>query len=77
MTATFVWFHNHSDKPTDSAKFYKELLGWTARDDDARQRGPAVRRPGTPVTVPFRPRRTNGDSCMRSRSSAIPVAPSP
>jgi predicted enzyme related to lactoylglutathione lyase len=32
MAATFVWFHNHNDKPADSAKFYKELLGWTSAD---------------------------------------------
>jgi len=29
MAATFVWFHNHNEKPTDSTKFYNELLGWT------------------------------------------------
>lgn len=32
MSATFVWFHNHSEKPADSAKFYKELLSWTPSD---------------------------------------------
>lgn len=32
MSATFVWFHNHSEKPTDSTKFYSELLGWKASD---------------------------------------------
>lgn len=32
MSATFVWFHNHSEKPADSTKFYKELLGWKPSD---------------------------------------------
>lgn len=26
----FVWFHNSSDKPNDSSKFYEDLLGWRA-----------------------------------------------
>jgi hypothetical protein len=29
MAATFVWFHNHNEKPNDSATFYNELLDWT------------------------------------------------
>lgn len=28
MSNAFVWFHNGSDKPDDSAKFYEKLLGW-------------------------------------------------
>ena len=32
MAATFVWFHNHSEKPRDSATFYKELLDWKPSD---------------------------------------------
>ena len=32
MTAGFVWFHNGSDKPAESAAFYRELLGWSASD---------------------------------------------
>lgn len=32
MSATFVWFHNHSEKPTDSTKFYSELLDWKSSD---------------------------------------------
>lgn len=32
MSTTFVWFHNHSEKPADSAKFYKELLKWRPSD---------------------------------------------
>ena len=32
MSSTFVWFHNHSEKPADSTKFYNELLGWKAVD---------------------------------------------
>lgn len=32
MSATFVWFHNHSAMPADSATFYTSLLGWTAAD---------------------------------------------
>jgi uncharacterized protein len=30
MSQTFVWFHNSSDNPSDSSRFYQELLGWTA-----------------------------------------------
>lgn len=29
MTQGFVWFHNSSDKPSDSSSFYQQLLGWT------------------------------------------------
>jgi predicted enzyme related to lactoylglutathione lyase len=32
MSNTFVWFHNSSDKPTDSIAFYEKLLGWKASD---------------------------------------------
>ncbi len=28
MTNTFVWFHNHNEKPADSTKFYEKLLSW-------------------------------------------------
>jgi predicted enzyme related to lactoylglutathione lyase len=28
MSNVFVWFHNGSDKPADSARFYEKLLGW-------------------------------------------------
>ena len=28
MSNAFVWFHNGSDKPTDSVMFYEKLLGW-------------------------------------------------
>lgn len=30
MSDGFVWFHNSSNKPSDSSKFYEDLLGWTA-----------------------------------------------
>jgi uncharacterized protein len=32
MTHGFVWFHNNSDNPSGSSKFYEKLLGWTASD---------------------------------------------
>ncbi len=32
MSSTFVWFHNHNEKPADSTKFYAELLGWKPAD---------------------------------------------
>jgi predicted enzyme related to lactoylglutathione lyase len=32
MSNAFVWFHNASDKPKDSAKFYESLLGWKSGD---------------------------------------------
>ena len=28
MSEAFVWFHNSSDKPTESKNFYEKLLGW-------------------------------------------------
>lgn len=28
MSEAFVWFHNSSNKPSDSADFYESLLGW-------------------------------------------------
>jgi predicted enzyme related to lactoylglutathione lyase len=28
MNSAFVWFHNASDKPKDSVKFYEKMLGW-------------------------------------------------
>jgi predicted enzyme related to lactoylglutathione lyase len=28
MSSAFVWFHNGSEKPSESAKFYEKLLGW-------------------------------------------------
>jgi predicted enzyme related to lactoylglutathione lyase len=28
MSNAFVWFHNGSEKPDDSVKFYENLLGW-------------------------------------------------
>jgi predicted enzyme related to lactoylglutathione lyase len=30
MSNGFVWFHNGSEKPKDSIKFYEKLLGWKA-----------------------------------------------
>ena len=30
MSQSFVWFHNSSNNPSDSTKFYERLLGWTA-----------------------------------------------
>jgi predicted enzyme related to lactoylglutathione lyase len=32
VTQPFVWFHNHSDKPSESKVFYQELLGWKPAD---------------------------------------------
>jgi uncharacterized protein len=32
MSQSFVWFHNNSDNPSDSSKFYENLLGWTASE---------------------------------------------
>jgi uncharacterized protein len=32
MTTTFVWFHNGSDKPSESVVFYEKLLGWKGSD---------------------------------------------
>lgn len=28
MSQAFVWFHNNSGKPAESAAFYEKLLGW-------------------------------------------------
>lgn len=35
MSNEFLWFHNSSEKPTESAKFYEKLLGWKADDGPA------------------------------------------
>jgi predicted enzyme related to lactoylglutathione lyase len=35
MSQSFVWFHNSSDNPSDSSKFYQNLLGWTASEGPA------------------------------------------
>ena len=32
MSDAFVWFHNHSNRPKESATFYEKLLGWTPSD---------------------------------------------
>lgn len=32
MSNAFVWFHNSSESPKDSVKFYEKLLGWKAAD---------------------------------------------
>jgi predicted enzyme related to lactoylglutathione lyase len=32
MKSEFVWFHNASEKPDDSTKFYEKLLGWKPID---------------------------------------------
>jgi predicted enzyme related to lactoylglutathione lyase len=32
MANAFVWFHNGSDKPSDSVSFYEKLLGWKGSD---------------------------------------------
>ena len=32
MSNEFVWFHNSSDKPSDSVAFYEKLLGWKSAD---------------------------------------------
>ncbi|TPV93240.1 MAG: hypothetical protein B7733_21480 [Myxococcales bacterium FL481] len=32
MSHAFVWFHNSSNKPTESAAFYQSLLGWQRAD---------------------------------------------
>jgi predicted enzyme related to lactoylglutathione lyase len=29
MSETFVWFHNSSEKPSDSVAFYEKLMGWS------------------------------------------------
>lgn len=35
MSQTFVWFHNGSEKPADSAAFYEKFLGWKASEGPA------------------------------------------
>jgi uncharacterized protein len=46
MTDAFVWFHNHSEKPSEARDFYEKLLGWQGSDGPggltmfARERGP-------------------------------------
>jgi predicted enzyme related to lactoylglutathione lyase len=35
MSASFVWFHNGSEKPADSLAFYEKLLGWKGSDGPA------------------------------------------
>ncbi len=48
MSEAFVWFHNNSDKPTESITFYEQLLGWKASDGPggmkmlARDQGPVA-----------------------------------
>jgi uncharacterized protein len=32
MSEAFVWFHNNSNKPSESRMFYEKLLGWTPTD---------------------------------------------
>lgn len=32
MSDAFVWFHNGSDNPRESVKFYEQLLGWKASE---------------------------------------------
>lgn len=32
MSEAFVWFHNSSEKPSNSVKFYESLLGWKRTD---------------------------------------------
>ena len=32
MSNTFVWFHNSSENPKESTRFYEKLLGWAAAD---------------------------------------------
>ena len=32
MSDTFVWFHNHSEKPSEARSFYEKLLGWRPSD---------------------------------------------
>jgi predicted enzyme related to lactoylglutathione lyase len=32
MSKSFVWFHNSSDNPSASRKFYEQLLGWTSAE---------------------------------------------
>jgi predicted enzyme related to lactoylglutathione lyase len=32
MSQSFVWLHNSSDNPSDSSRFYQQLLGWTVSE---------------------------------------------
>jgi predicted enzyme related to lactoylglutathione lyase len=32
MSKSFVWFHNSSDNPSASRKFYEQLLEWTSAE---------------------------------------------
>jgi predicted enzyme related to lactoylglutathione lyase len=32
MPNEFAWFHNGSDKPSESVAFYEKLLGWKSAD---------------------------------------------
>jgi predicted enzyme related to lactoylglutathione lyase len=32
MASVFVWFHNGSENPSGSVKFYEKLLGWKSAD---------------------------------------------
>ena len=32
MSNAFVWFHNSSENPKESVKFYEKLLGWVVAD---------------------------------------------
>ena len=32
MSNEFAWFHNGSDKPSESVAFYEKLLGWKSAD---------------------------------------------
>ncbi|MGH7440465.1 MAG: VOC family protein [Polyangiaceae bacterium] len=35
MSNTFVWFHNGSENPAETARFYEKLLGWNSSDGPA------------------------------------------
>jgi predicted enzyme related to lactoylglutathione lyase len=35
MSDAFVWFHNNSEKPSESKNFYESLLGWKASEGPA------------------------------------------
>jgi predicted enzyme related to lactoylglutathione lyase len=35
MPEAFVWFHNSSDKPNETSRFYEKLLGWKASEGPA------------------------------------------
>jgi hypothetical protein len=32
MSEAFVWFHNSSDNPNETSRFYEKLLDWKASD---------------------------------------------